>query len=165
MELSGVIHFLGDLLGQVIEQVEIAEGFRLEERVRGLAKRRRAGEGSGSELAAMIAGLESFSHLTVIFYFHAADPAKIELSARHPRNNPAWPKAGIFAQRGKNRPNHLGVSACRILKVDSTCIHVQGLDAIDGTPVLDLKPYMRAFEARGEIKEPAWAGELMSNYW
>ena len=53
--------------------------------------------------AAALAGLESFSHLVVIFYFHAADPAKIELSARHPRNNPAWPKAGIFAQRGKNR--------------------------------------------------------------
>ena len=115
--------------------------------------------------AAALAGLESFSHLVVIFYFHAADPAKIELSARHPRNNPAWPKAGIFAQRGKNRPNYLGVSACQILKVDSTRIYVQGLDAIDGTPVLDLKPYMRAFEARGEIKEPAWAGELMSNYW
>ncbi len=58
MELSGVIHFLGDLLGQVIEQVESAEGFRLEERVRGLAKRRRAGEGSGSGLAAMVNGLD-----------------------------------------------------------------------------------------------------------
>ena len=59
MELSGVIHSLGDLLGQVIEQVESAEGFRLEERVRGLAKRRRAGEGSGSELPAMINGLNA----------------------------------------------------------------------------------------------------------
>ncbi len=59
MELSGVIHYLGDLLGQVIEQVESAEGFRLEERVRGLAKRRRAGEGSGSELSAMINELDA----------------------------------------------------------------------------------------------------------
>ena len=59
MELSGVIHLLGDLLGLVIEQVESAEGFRLEERVRGLAKRRRAGEGSGSELPAMINGLNA----------------------------------------------------------------------------------------------------------
>ena len=59
MELSGVIHLLGDLLGQVIEQVESAEGFRLEERVRELAKRRRAGEGSGSELSAMIDGMDA----------------------------------------------------------------------------------------------------------
>ena len=59
MELGGVIHFLGDLLGQVIEQVESADGFRLEERVRGLAKRRRAGEGSGSELSAMINELDA----------------------------------------------------------------------------------------------------------
>ena len=59
MELSGVIHFLGDLLGQVIEQVESAEGFSLEERVRGLAKRRRAGEGSGSELSATINELDA----------------------------------------------------------------------------------------------------------
>ena len=109
--------------------------------------------------------LDSFSHLVVIFHFHAADPAKIELFARHPRNNPAWPKAGIFAQRGKNRPNHLRVSTCQILKVEGTRVFVHGLDAIDGTPVLDLKPFMRAFEPRVEVKEPAWAGELMANYW
>ena len=115
--------------------------------------------------AETLAELESFSHLVVIFHFHAADPAKIELLARHPRNNPAWPKAGIFAQRGKKRPNHLGVSTCQILSVEGPRVFVHGLDAIDGTPVLDLKPFMRAFEPRVEVKEPAWAGELMANYW
>ena len=115
--------------------------------------------------AEALAERESFSHLVVIFHFHAADPAKIELLARHPRNNLAWPKAGIFAQRGKNRPNHLGVSTCQILKVEGTRVFVQGLEAIDGTPVLDLKLFMRAFEPRAEVKEPAWAGELMANYW
>ena len=115
--------------------------------------------------AEALAELDTFSHLVVLFHFYAADPAKIELLARHPRNNPVWPKAGIFAQRGKNRPNHLGVSTCQILKVKGTRVFVQGLDAIDGTPVLDLKPFMRAFEPRVEVKEPAWAGELMANYW
>ena len=112
-----------------------------------------------------LAGLEAFSHLLVITHFHLADPARIETVARHPRNNPAWPKIGIFAQRGKNRPNLLGVSPCRILGVDGRRVLVQGLDAVDGTPVLDLKPVMKGFEPRGEIVEPAWAAEIMARYW
>lgn len=115
--------------------------------------------------AGSLAGLESFSHLVVVYHFHRADPQKIELSARHPRNNPAWPKTGIFAQRGKNRPNLLGVSTCRLLGVEGTRVLVQGLDAVDGTPVLDLKPFMKGFEPRDEVHEPAWAAEIMSRYW
>jgi tRNA-Thr(GGU) m(6)t(6)A37 methyltransferase TsaA len=110
-------------------------------------------------------GLEAFSHLLVVYRFHLANSARIETGARHPRNNPAWPKAGIFAQRGKDRPNGLGVSVCQILRVEGTTIHVRGLDAVDGTPVLDLKPVMQGFEPRGEIREPAWAMELMRGYW
>ncbi len=112
-----------------------------------------------------IAGLDSFSHLVVLYHFHKVDPRTIELTARHPRENPTWPKVGIFAQRGKNRPNLLGVSTCQILRIDGLKIHVQGLDAVDGTPVLDLKPYMTGFEPQGEIREPEWAREIMSKYW
>jgi len=112
-----------------------------------------------------IAGLESFSHLIVVYSFHQVDPGKIEVGSRHPRNNPAWPKIGIFAQRGKNRPNRIGVSTCRILGIEGCNIHVQGLDAINGTPVLDLKPHMSGFEPQGEIREPEWAQELMKDYW
>ena len=112
-----------------------------------------------------IAGLDSFSHLVVVYYFHKVDPDRIEMTARHPRNNPAWPKVGIFAQRGKNRPNLLGVSTCRILRLDGLKIEVQGLDAVDGTPVLDLKPHMTGFATRGKIREPAWAREIMARYW
>ncbi|NIS62665.1 MAG: tRNA (N6-threonylcarbamoyladenosine(37)-N6)-methyltransferase TrmO [Proteobacteria bacterium] len=112
-----------------------------------------------------IAGLDAFSHLVVVYYLHKVDPCTIELTVRHPRENPAWPKIGIFAQRGKNRPNLLGVSTCQILGIDGLRIHVQGLDAVDGTPVLDLKPHMTGFEPRGEIHEPEWAREIMSKYW
>ena len=112
-----------------------------------------------------LAGLDAFSHLLVVYHFDRVDQAKIESCARHPRNNPAWPKVGIFAQRGKNRPNRLGVSTCRILGVDGRKVRVQGLDAVDGTPILDVKPVMRGFEPRGEIREPAWAGEIMAGYW
>ena len=111
------------------------------------------------------AGLDAFSHLLVVYFFHKVLPGKIETLARRPRNNPAWPRVGIFAQRGKNRPNRLGVSTCRILAVDGLSVHVQGLDAVDGTPVLDLKPHMSDFDPRGTVREPGWARELMRDYW
>jgi tRNA (adenine37-N6)-methyltransferase len=110
-------------------------------------------------------GLEEFSHLEVIFHFHKVDPSKIETGARHPRNNPKWPKVGIFSQRGKNRPNLLGASTCKILKVAGLTITVQSLDAIDGTPVIDLKPYMQEFAPRHETTQPQWATELMKSYY
>src|ERR1700754_3994281 len=79
-------------------------------------------------------GLGDFSHLEVIFYMDQAAPEKIETGARHPRNNLQWPRVGIFAQRGKDRPNHIGITRCRIARVDGLNVHVQGLDAVDGTP-------------------------------
>jgi tRNA-Thr(GGU) m(6)t(6)A37 methyltransferase TsaA len=112
-----------------------------------------------------LAGLDAFSHVEVLFRFHAADPAREEHGARHPRGNPAWPRVGIFAQRGKDRPNRLGLTICRVLGVEGTTLRVAGLDAIDGTPVLDLKPWMQGFAPRGELREPPWADELMRGYW
>jgi tRNA (Thr-GGU) A37 N-methylase len=76
-----------------------------------------------------------------------------------------WPRVGIFAQRPKDRPNRIGVSVCRLLGVDGLELRVAGLDAVDGTPVLDVKPVMREFLPRGEIHQPAWATELMKDYW
>ncbi|MFI7064829.1 SAM-dependent methyltransferase [Kribbella sp. NPDC050124] len=112
-----------------------------------------------------VAGLDSFSHLEVVFQFHLVEPASITTAARHPRGNPDWPKVGIFAQRGKNRPNLLGVSRCRLLAVDGLDLQVRGLDAIDGTPVLDIKPYMAEFGPQGPTAQPEWATELMRDYY
>ncbi len=109
--------------------------------------------------------IESFSHAEIVFYFHLVDENKIETGARHPRNNESWPKVGIFAQRGKNRPNRLGVTTVKILKREGRQLFVQGLDAIDGTPVLDIKPVIKEFLPREEIRQPVWATELMKNYW
>lgn len=111
------------------------------------------------------AGLTEFSHAEIIFLFDQVKPEKIETGARHPRNRDDWPLTGIFAQRGKNRPNRLGVTVCRILSVDGVRLHVEGLDAIDGTPVIDIKPVMREFLPREEVRQPAWVGELMADYW
>ncbi len=91
--------------------------------------------------------------------------ARVVAGARHPRNNTAWPKVGIFAQRGKNRPNRIGSTICRILRVETKTLFVDELDAIDGTPVLDIKPVMAEFLPRSELRQPAWSDELMRNYW
>jgi tRNA (adenine37-N6)-methyltransferase len=110
-------------------------------------------------------GLGDFSHVEIIFYFDQVAEAKIETGARQPRGNQGWPMVGIFAQRGKNRPNRIGLSACKIVSVCGTTLEVEGLDAIDGTPVLDIKPVMAEFLPRGPVVQPAWSGELMKNYW
>ncbi|MHC3468759.1 SAM-dependent methyltransferase [Streptomyces sp. 7R007] len=109
--------------------------------------------------------LDSFSHVEVVFHFHRVPPEKVQTAARHPRNNPDWPLAGIFAQRGKNRPNRIGVSRCRLLKVEGLDVHVLGLDAVDGTPVLDIKPYLRQFGPREEVVQPEWVDDLMRDYY
>jgi tRNA (Thr-GGU) A37 N-methylase len=111
------------------------------------------------------AGLGEFSHIEVLFHFHKVAPATICTGARHPRGNTNWPKVGIFAQRGKNRPNRIGTTICALLSVDGLTLRVRGLDAIDGTPVLDVKPVMNGFLPRGEVREPGWATELMRGYW
>jgi tRNA (adenine37-N6)-methyltransferase len=110
-------------------------------------------------------GIEDFSHVEVIYLFHEVDIAKIVTGARHPRNNTAWPRVGIFAQRGKNRPNRIGSTICRCLRVEGTQLYVAELDAIDKTPVLDIKPVMAEFLPRAPLRQPRWSQELMSQYW
>jgi tRNA-Thr(GGU) m(6)t(6)A37 methyltransferase TsaA len=110
-------------------------------------------------------GLASFSHAEVLFLFHQVPPSKIVTGARHPRNNLEWPAVGIFAQRGKNRPNRIGSTICRIVRIEATNLFVAELDAIDGTPVLDIKPVLEEFLPRQEIRQPAWSHDLMRHYW
>ncbi|HET6509810.1 MAG TPA: SAM-dependent methyltransferase [Baekduia sp.] len=112
-----------------------------------------------------VAGLDAFSHLEVVYLFDRVDPAGVETGARHPRGNRDWPRVGIFAQRAKDRPNRLGVSRCALERVDGLDLHVAGLDAVAGTPVLDVKPYMPEFGPRGPVHQPAWSRELMAGYW
>lgn len=112
-----------------------------------------------------LTGLDQFSHAEIVFVFDRVGADEITFDARHPRGCRDWPKVGIFAQRGKNRPGRIGVSVCRVLGVDGMTVSVEGLDAIDGTPVLDIKPVMSGFQPRGDIIEPNWAREIMATYW
>jgi tRNA-Thr(GGU) m(6)t(6)A37 methyltransferase TsaA len=115
--------------------------------------------------AESIKGIDQFTHIEVIFLFDRVDPAIVTTGARHPRNNPAWPEVGVFAQRAKNRPNRLGLVTCNLRRVEGTTLFVNGLDAIDGTPVLDIKPHMEEFAPRGRVSQPAWSHDLMRDYW
>jgi tRNA-Thr(GGU) m(6)t(6)A37 methyltransferase TsaA len=112
-----------------------------------------------------LAGLDTFSHVEVVFLMDRVAPVRIEHGTRHPRNNPAWPRVGIFAQRAKNRPNRIGTTICRIQRIEGLKIYVTGLDAVDGSPVLDLKPWVRELGPRGDVRQPAWVSELMEKYW
>jgi tRNA-Thr(GGU) m(6)t(6)A37 methyltransferase TsaA len=115
--------------------------------------------------AEALEGLEAFSHVEVVYLFDRVDPRSVETAARHPRGRVDWPKVGVFAQRAKGRPNRIGVSVCELLEVAGLLVKVRGLDAIDGTPVLDLKPYMSEFAPRGPVRQPEWSHELMAGYW
>ena len=112
-----------------------------------------------------LTGLDAFSHIEVVFHFDRVADEEIQSGTRHPRGRKDWPAVGIFAQRGKGRPNRIGICVCRLERIEGLALHVQGLDAIDGTPVLDVKPVMKGFVPRGEIREPAWAAEIMKDYW
>lgn len=110
-------------------------------------------------------GLDAFSHVEVLFVFDRVDETRVCTGARHPRDDASLPLLGIFAQRAKDRPNRIGLTICRVLRIEGTVLHVAGLDAIDDTPVLDLKPWMAVFAPRGAVREPAWSVERMRGYW
>ncbi|MGZ4735231.1 MAG: SAM-dependent methyltransferase [Acidimicrobiia bacterium] len=110
-------------------------------------------------------GLDAFSHVEVLFVFDGVDPGDVCTGARHPRGRPDWPLTGILAQRAKDRPNRIGSTVCDLASASGLVVEVVGLDAIDGTPVLDIKPYMSGFAPRGAVREPTWATELMDDYW
>jgi tRNA (adenine37-N6)-methyltransferase len=112
-----------------------------------------------------LAGIEQFSHAEILFVFDRVDPAKVIRGARHPRNNKHWPLTGILAQRAKNRPNRIGSTICRVVRREGRTLWVRELDAIEGTPVIDIKPVMREFLPREEVQQPAWSVELMREYW
>jgi tRNA (adenine37-N6)-methyltransferase len=115
--------------------------------------------------ARSLVGLDEFSHVQVLYLFHGVDPGTVHTGSRRPRGNPDWPEVGIFAQRAKDRPNRIGLSTCELVEVRGDTLEVRALDAIDGTPVLDIKPYMTEFAPHGPVHQPAWSHELMAGYW
>jgi len=110
-------------------------------------------------------GLEGFSHAEIIYSLDQVDPGGVVRGARHPRSNPDWPRVGIFAQRAKNRPNLIGATIVKIVACQGRTLRVLELDAIDHTPVLDIKPVMQEFLPREPVVQHQWSHEMMREYW
>jgi tRNA-Thr(GGU) m(6)t(6)A37 methyltransferase TsaA len=109
-------------------------------------------------------GLEEFSHVIVVFLMHRATFRPDEDLVRRPRGRADMPEVGIFAQRAKHRPNPIGLTAVPLLSVEGSVLTVRGLDAIDGSPVLDIKPYFAAFDRVDDATQPEWVNRLMQGY-
>ncbi|OFX58464.1 MAG: tRNA (N6-threonylcarbamoyladenosine(37)-N6)-methyltransferase TrmO [Bacteroidetes bacterium GWA2_30_7] len=108
--------------------------------------------------------ISDFSHLEIIYFFDKVNNKDIVFSG-HPRGNPNYPLVGIFGQRRKNRPNTIGLCTVELIEHNGRKIKVKFLDAINGTPILDIKPVIKEFQPKGEIKQPVWVSDLMKNYW
>ena len=117
------------------------------------------------QLTGGLQGLAGFSHILVAFFLDRAqgfDPAKQLM--RKPRGREDMQAVGVFAQRTKYRPNPIGITAVQLLGIEGNIIKVHGLDALDGTPVLDIKPYMPPFDRMENVKMPEWVGLFMDGY-
>lgn len=132
-----------DFWGPVVSEIRLAPGY---------------GEDSLREI-------ESFSHLEILYIFHRTAGMEPVTGSEHPRENPRWPLTGIFAQRKKNRPNRIGSTIVTLIRKDGRSLFVKNLDAINGTPVIDIKPVMRQFLPREPVVQPGWVDELMKDYW
>jgi len=115
-------------------------------------------------LADGLNGLQDFSHIIVVYHLNQANFLKEKHLVRRPQGSDDMPNVGIFAQRAKDRPNSIGVTAVKLLSINDNIIKVQGLDAIDGTPVLDIKPYYPKFDLKMDAIVPEWVDVLMRDY-
>lgn len=109
-------------------------------------------------------GIQDFSHAIILTFLHQATYDKKKHLQRRPRNLETMPLLGILSQRGKNRPNPIGVTSVEIINAGVDFIEVKGLDAINGTPILDIKPYFPEYDKIDNSKVPSWVNILMENY-
>lgn len=109
-------------------------------------------------------GIEAFSHLEIIYHFDQVTSDTVVLHG-HPRGNKDWPDVGIFAQRKKDRPNRIGLTIVELVEKKGHSLFVRNLDAINGTPILDIKPVMKEFLPAGPVVQPEWSVQLMKDYW
>lgn len=108
--------------------------------------------------------ISDFSHLEIMYYFNQVQPGDMVFAGR-PRGNPAYPMVGIFAQRKKDRPNPIGLCTVELIAHHGRTIQVKYLDAINGTPVLDIKPVFNEFKPQSPTRQPEWVADLMKDYW
>jgi tRNA (adenine37-N6)-methyltransferase len=102
-------------------------------------------------------GIETYSHILVVFQIDRVPEEERTTGRIHPRGDPKYPEQGVLATRSQRRPNAIGVTAVPLLRRRKNILRVRGLDAIDGTPVLDVKPYIPHYDSVPHAKLPGWA--------
>jgi tRNA-Thr(GGU) m(6)t(6)A37 methyltransferase TsaA len=108
-------------------------------------------------LADGLDNIDEFSHITVIYFMHHSHkPAPLRV---HPKQRKETTPVGVFASRSPDRPNALGETIVKLLERRENVLKVQGLDAIDGTPVIDIKPYIPGIDSVPDAKVPRWMTE------
>lgn len=102
-------------------------------------------------------GLDKFSHITVCYWFHENDtPEKRNVMQVHPRKNKENPLSGVFATHSPLRPNLIAISICKILSIEGNTIHIDKIDAFDGSPVIDIKCFIPSIALKSDIRLPDW---------
>ncbi len=107
--------------------------------------------------------LDEFSHIIVIYWMHRIPAGERSITQVHPRRNPKLPLVGVFASRSPARPNPIGLSTVKLLERRDNVLKVVGLDAINGTPVLDIKPHLPGSDSPAGAKIPAWLKKIASS--
>ena len=109
-----------------------------------------------SNLTAALDGLEEFSHIIVLYWLHKTANTSPPALKIHPRGRAGLPLVGLFATRSPRRPNPIGKATVKLLKRQDNILKVEGLDAIDGTPVIDIKPYIHHYDSATNTRAPSW---------
>ena len=106
-------------------------------------------------------GIEGYSHVIVLFHLHKVPDEQRGHTQCHPRGDPRYPLQGVFATRTQNRPNPVGISVVKLVKRRRNVLRVRGLDAINATPVLDIKPYIPNYDVPPDARVPDWVSQAL----
>jgi len=109
-----------------------------------------------SHYAPALGHIEEFSHVIVVYWMHHVSPLQRSVLTVHPMNDDELPLVGVFAARSPSRPNPLGIMTAELIERRANVLVVRGLDAIDGTPVLDIKPFLGGYDAPAGARVPVW---------
>lgn len=111
-------------------------------------------------LAELLDDIEGHSHILVLFWAHKVPPESRKLTKVHPMGLKEMPKRGIFATCSPARPNPVLVTAVKLLERNGNILKVQGLEAVDGTPVIDIKPYVQGYHGAENPATPEWMEKI-----
>ena len=110
---------------------------------------------------ALLDGVDGFSHILVLYWPHLIDPSRRSLKKVHPMGRKDLPEQGIFATCSPARPNPVLVTAVALKKRKGNVLTVQGLEAVDGSPVIDIKPYSKSYMIIESLKSPEWMEQVL----